>query len=45
LPWMTDAPLIVGCFVDEEMPSDIPGFIKIYDAGNGLMLLRRKSSK
>ena len=45
LPWMTDAPLIVGCFVEEETPSEIPGFIKIYDAGNGLMLLQRKPSQ
>src|SRR5438876_1615610 len=41
----TDTPVILGCFVDEETPSEIPGFIKIYDAGNGLMLLRRKPSQ
>ncbi len=44
-PWTTDTPVLLGCFVDEETPSEIPGFIKIYDAGNGLMLLRRKPSK
>ena len=41
----TDTPLILGCFVDEETPPEIPGFIKIYDAGNGLMLLQRKLSQ
>jgi hypothetical protein len=45
LPSTTDAPLTVGCFIDEETPSKIPGFIKIYDAGNGLMLLQRESSQ
>ncbi|SRR6266581_4298239 len=45
LPWKKDAPLFVGSFVDEQTPSEIPGFIKIYDAGNGLMLLQRKPSQ
>ena len=44
-PWTTDTPVLLGCFVDEETPSEIPGFIKIYDAGNGLMLLKRKPSQ
>jgi hypothetical protein len=41
VPWTLDAPLVLGDFTYEVIPSEIPGLIPIYDSGNGLILFRR----
>jgi hypothetical protein len=41
VPWTFDAPLVLGDFTGEVIPSEIPGLTPIYDSGNGLVLFRR----
>ena len=45
VPWMTEAPLTLGCFFGEEAPNEIPGLTPILDAGNGLILYSRRAQR
>lgn len=44
-PWTADTPVVLGSFAGEALPLEIPGFIKLYDDGKGLVLLQRASTK
>jgi hypothetical protein len=39
-----DAPYVLGDFIEESIPETSAGLIKVHDAGNGLILYRRKPS-